>query len=123
MDNNRQVKHGTPIHTQPSLCSSCRHATKVKGLAESQRFIICDELPSNHDLIKMTVIECSKYDDRSKPTLRAMEQVAWKLATDRKGHKIGFLAPAEFRKRVKAKEVEENPSVYDPVSDETIYSD
>lgn len=120
MDNNRPVKFGTPLHNQPSLCRSCRNATHLRGLAESQDYIVCKELPYGRDLIRMTVIECSMYDDRGKPTLRHMEQIAWELATDKSGQKIGFLSPQDFKRRREAKEIGDPGYLHDPVTGETI---
>lgn len=121
MDNNRRVKHGTPIHDQPSLCRSCRHATHVKGLSQNQDYTICGHLSHPNDRIMMKVVECSQYSDKGSPSLRFMEQIAWSLVTDAEKNKIGFLSPRDFRKARKKDAVEENPTMRDPFSGDDVY--
>jgi len=46
----------------------------------------------------MRVTECNRYADRSKPSLRAMQEIAWVLQSDSKRQKIGFVSAKEWRK-------------------------
>jgi hypothetical protein len=99
MIGSRKVKHGTPIHHKPSLCLSCRNATVVQGLAESDKVIYCSELPRYFDIMNRVVDQCSKYDDRRTPPLGEMKKIAWPIVTDKSGKQVGFMSPQDFRKR------------------------
>lgn len=118
----RKVKHGTPIHEGPGLCASCRNATIVTGLAESETFTVCGKLDRPYDLIRFKVRECTDYDNRSAPSLSAMKDIAWTLATDKEGRRIGFLSPGEVRRRVKTGELpSDDRVVIDPLTGEQVY--
>lgn len=106
----RKVKHGTPIHDKPSLCTSCRRGVIVKGLAESERHTYCHAIGDGAPFeINYQVDECSCYDDKSTPPLYEMQAMAWKIATDRNGRKIGFLRPKEYERMSKEGKLDEHP--------------
>lgn len=121
MDKNRRVVHGTPIHDQPSLCGSCRHAQRVRGLTQNQEYTICDRLSTPYDRIRMKVVECSTYSDKATPTLRDMESIAWNLVTSKSANQIGFMSPADFRKAKKKGVVEEPETLRNPITGDYEY--
>ena len=118
----RKVKHGTPIHHKPSLCLSCRNATVVKGLAESEMIVYCSALPARYDILHHSVDQCSKYDDRRHPPpLAIMSKIAWPIVTDRSGKKIGFMSPQDYNKHVRDEHVRETGPLVDPLSGEEVW--
>ena len=90
----RGVENGTPIDGN-NLCRSCRYSTIARGLSENQQIVKCSVL---NKTVNFKVVNCSNYDDKSKPSLISMSQIAWSLVTDRKKQTIGFVSPKEFYK-------------------------
>lgn len=108
------VHNGTPVHNGPSLCRSCRFATVVSGTRLDEEMVVCSNLSRPNDLIRFKVVQCSAYNDKSKPSLDAMQTIAWALCTDKSGRKIGFLSPHEAKQRediVKPKWLDESELV------------
>lgn len=62
---------------------------------------ICNFLPAEggKDVIHGAVAQCNSYHPKNLPTIASMEQIAWQLTSDKKSGKIGFIAPAERKKR------------------------
>lgn len=94
----------TASHAEGSLCLSCRNGQSIRGQGINEEIVHCTHLGER---VRFRVTECSSYDDRSKPTLRAMSQIAWQVSSDKKTKQIGFLTPQEFR----AAQKEENGGV------------
>jgi hypothetical protein len=117
MTQNRRVKFGTPIYSKSALCKTCRNATIMKGQADSQEYTFCSELRIDYPL-EIHVTECSKYEDKTQPPLGMMREIAWNLATDKSGKKIGFMSPGKFRRAQDAGELEEDrrAPMYNPVT-------
>lgn len=90
-----RIKHGTPDHTK-SMCDTCCYAQKLKGHAESQEYIRCSVFKR---FMGFKVAECSNYEKLGALSLWQMQDMAWKICTDKSGKRIGFLSPAEINKR------------------------
>jgi hypothetical protein len=88
------AKGATAEHTETSLCRGCRYATTLRGEGISQEATYCRAMDK---MLGMRVTECSSFDDKSKPTLHMMREIAWTVTTDKKGHKIGFVSPQEAK--------------------------
>ena len=92
-----KIHGGTANHSNSTLCSSCRHATIVKGRALRDEIIECSCLDDD-TRITFAVTSCTQYSDRSRPSLYDMEDLAWILRTDKKTKTIGFVRPSELRR-------------------------
>ncbi len=92
-----KIRGGTVRHDTTSLCTTCRHATVVKGTSLRDEIIECGLLSGGHNLIPFPVTSCSGYSDRRLPSLREMEDIAWVLRTDAKRKQIGFVQARELR--------------------------
>lgn len=92
-----KIRGGTVQHGQPSLCTSCKYATVVKGQSLRHEIVECGQLSGEHNLIGFPVTSCSGYLDRSHASLREMEDIAWVLRTDPKRKQIGFVQARELR--------------------------
>lgn len=90
-----KIHKGTPIHSK-SLCDTCKRAQRLKGMAESQEHVYCNEL---QQFVHIKVSECSKYTKEGSTSLWDMQQIAWKVCTDKSGKRIGFLSPSDIHKR------------------------
>lgn len=95
-----KIRGGTVQHGQPSLCTTCKYATVVKGQSLRDEIVECGRLTSTNSLIRFPVSSCSGYVDRNHPSLYEMEDIAWVLRTDPRRKQIGFvqarkLKPAE----------------------------
>lgn len=92
----RGVEGGTPADTK-RLCDSCSHG-QVLRTESSQEIVYCNVSIRQAIQIHVRVVECSKYSSIGEQSIWAMEKSAWILETKR-GQPIGFVSPAEFRKR------------------------
>ena len=90
-----KVFQGTRSADAPRLCDSCSNGVVLRGPAESEERVYCWLMEKSID---MRVTECNRYADRSKPSLRAMQEIAWVLQSDSKRKKIGFVSAKEWRK-------------------------
>lgn len=80
----------------PPLCTTCRHATVIKGARLRDEIRQCTELYP-HRRIPFPVVTCSAYSDRRRPSVREMEDIAWVLRSDsRKKNGIGFVLATEL---------------------------
>ena len=91
-----KIHGGTAPGTSDSLCYSCRHATLVRGTRMSEEVIECSRINEDRR-ITFAVKSCTKYSDRSMPSLDHMEDIAWILRTDVKRHQVGFVRPNDHR--------------------------
>jgi hypothetical protein len=80
-------------------------------MAFGDEVIMCSELNRPHDRITFKVIECSRYDDKSRPSLGSMQSIAWQLCTDKAGRQIGFLSPRDKARRT---DIDELPYLKEP---------
>lgn len=96
MAKHRDVEGGTPANTK-RLCESCAYGQVLKS-DNSHELVYCHASGWQVTPIHIRVVECSKYISQTEQSLRAMEKTAWVLETKR-GQAIGFVSPAEFRKR------------------------
>lgn len=87
-----RVRGGTRTDHMPRLCDTCKHATFMRGPAESDEAIICSEI-SDDSMPKFRVVECSQYIHKNTPHVYELEQIAWVLRTDKLGRTIGFQPP------------------------------
>jgi hypothetical protein len=88
---NVKVQGGTAEHGVPSLCLSCRNGVHVKGPRVSDVVTHCRAIPYRPAQVTFPVTSCSDYDDRSKPSLWKMEEIAWVLRSDPTRNRIGFV--------------------------------
>lgn len=106
----RRVHNGTPDFSDSSLCTGCRYGAQVRGTQYRNEFTWCAYYEREmHFLVK----ECTKFDDASTPSIHEMRLIAWRLASDKKGHTIGFKNPQQFNelreeKKVQLTEEDEN---------------
>jgi hypothetical protein len=86
-----KIHEGPAARGGPSLCLSCRHATVIQGSLSGQQIVECGLLSSRDCRITFPVESCTGYSDRSLPSLRAMEEIAWVLRTDPLRKQVGFV--------------------------------
>lgn len=91
-----KVKGGTRPDG-PSICSGCRRSVTMLGAADSDEKVYCHEIG---EFLKTRVVQCSSFEDKSKPTLYDMRDAALILVM-KKNREIGFIRSAEFRKEYK----------------------
>ena len=86
-----KVLGGTASGDEPSLCTTCRYATVIKGARLRDEITRCTEF-SPGKTIPFPVLSCSAYSDRRRPSVREMEDIAWILRSDsKKKNGIGFV--------------------------------
>jgi hypothetical protein len=83
-----KIHQGTGRLTDPSLCRTCSNGMVRRGVRGEEQ-IQCDMFSGP---ITQNITECSSYYNKSLPTVRSMEQLAWTLRLD-KNRKAGFVPP------------------------------
>lgn len=102
-----KMHKGTTSTSQPTLCGTCRMSQRVRMQQSNEEVYVCHNVHPAQPF-RGNVAECSSYDDRRLPTLRAMQEIAWRVSSD-KNRPIGFLSPSEYRARVKKEEEDIGP--------------
>jgi hypothetical protein len=97
-----KVLNGTRSLCAPRLCDTCQSGIVRRGPSESNEEIYCTLMKRN---VEMRVVECSRYVDRSRPSLWDMRQIASVLQTDSKRQKIGFLRAKEWERKFEDEEL------------------
>jgi len=90
-----KVKGGTARSDEPSLCTTCRYATVIKGPRLRDEITRCTEFSPAHT-IRFPVVSCSAYSDRRRPSADEMVPIAWVLRVDKKKNPIGFVRGSEL---------------------------
>lgn len=80
----RNVKNGTPDHSRPEMCLTCRNATVARGYADSQRYLRCSEF----GWIRFPIYECSQYEHKLAISLYEMNKMATLIEPTKDG--LGF---------------------------------
>jgi hypothetical protein len=101
----RGVEGGTV--TGPPLCRTCQFAVYIKGHSVSDVQLYCRMIPMESGMAR-EAYECSMYADKRMPSLELMHKTGWVLRTDEFKKVIGFVSPAEWRKKFR-KEDEDTP--------------
>ena len=94
-----KVQGGTARAGEAPLCSTCRHATVVKGIRLRDEIVECDVLSYRQNRITFPVTFCTGYVDSQHPTVREMEEIAWVLRTDPKRKQVGFVHAADLKSK------------------------
>jgi len=94
-----RIHGGTARTGDPPLCTTCRHATVVKGGGLDEEIVECDRLSYGRNRVRFGVTSCTEHINRTHPTVREMEEIAWVLRSDPKRNEIGFVKASELRPR------------------------
>lgn len=86
-----KIRGGTVDHGQRSLCETCRSATIIRGARLGDEIVECDRLSYRNQRVPFPVVSCSSHRDRSKASLREMEEIAWLLRSDPHRNQVGFV--------------------------------
>src|SRR5579859_2790641 len=68
------VKNGTPVGSE-HLCSRCTWGQFITGYRESDLVVICTNASPNF-VVPFTVMDCSEFNDRHRPTWEQMTKLA-----------------------------------------------
>lgn len=68
------LKNGTPVGNA-HLCRNCTSGQIVSGYRESDLLVICTNVSPNL-VVPFTVLECSGFSDRNRPTFEQMNRLA-----------------------------------------------
>jgi hypothetical protein len=93
-----KIRGGTVNHGDPSLCSTCRFATIVKGQRLRDEIVECSRL-SEHARITFPVTFCTSYSDQRIASIGDMEDIAWVLRSDPRRNQIGFVEARKLNPR------------------------
>jgi hypothetical protein len=67
-----------------------------RGAADSDEYVYCTITERE---VRATIVECSRYADRTSPSLWDMQQIAWVLRTDSRRQKMGFVSAREWARQ------------------------
>ena len=87
------VRDGTVNHGRRSLCESCRSATVIRGPRLGDEIVECMQLSERDRRVPFPVTSCSYYNDRNRPTLIEMEEMALILNAEPRRTMAGFGNP------------------------------
>ena len=90
------VRGGTVKHGEAPLCHACRFATIVRGVAQRDEIIECDQLSCRQQRLTFPVTFCNRYVNAQHPSLRELEEIAWVLRSDTKKNRIGFVRSSDL---------------------------
>ena len=90
-------------HGWAGLCRNCVHAI-IKEHERGTRTVDCNA--DYNASVRMTgpVASCNRYEAREGPRIQALERIAWRINSDEKTGIVGFLTPAQWRKKHEAPE-------------------
>lgn len=91
-----QIQGGTRSDSDPFLCRSCRFG-RVAEDSGGRIFADCLVNGVAATPIKIRVIECTKYQNRSLPSLTDLYEMAWVLETSKNQRGVGFLPWKEYK--------------------------
>ena len=92
-----KVQGGTVNHGQRSLCETCRWSTVIRGAKLGDQIVECNQLSFENQRVPFPVASCSRYGDRSQPSLREMEEIAWILRSDPHRSHVGFIRSSRLK--------------------------
>jgi hypothetical protein len=98
---NTRVYEGIPNGNDVHLCGSCRYQFRNRDVND-RRTELCLARPTTRGAgtpVPARVVDCNFYINRMLPDMETKEKSAWILGTITKGKPIGFMSPAEYRKR------------------------
>ena len=91
-----KVHGGTADHGQRSLCESCRFATVIRGVKLGDEIVECNQLSYRNQRVPFPVTSCSRFADRTRASLREMEDIAWVLRSDPHRNQVGFIKSSKL---------------------------
>jgi hypothetical protein len=91
-----KIQDGTPVHSESSLCATCRCATIVRGRTLDEELVLCSALGLHGVQITFKVTSCSDYADRRTPSYMEMMQDAWILQPGSRRRPAGFVRGSEL---------------------------
>ena len=86
-----KIRGGTATHPETPLCETCRWSTVIRGANSGQEIIECGQLSYRNQRVPFPVVSCSGYANRSHPSIREMEEMAWLLRSDSHRNQVGFV--------------------------------
>jgi len=97
-----KIMSGTRSPESPRLCDTCDSGMVHRGAAESDEHVYCTIIERQ---VHTRVVECNRYQNRSRPSLWDLRQIAWVLRTDARRQPMGFVRAAEWERQHKDEEL------------------
>lgn len=92
-----KVHDGTVLNGESNMCSTCRHATIIRGRRLDEEIIICRGLTIRGVRVPFKVTSCSAYSDQRLPTYMELFEDAWILQRGTRKRPAGFVRGRELR--------------------------
>jgi hypothetical protein len=92
-----QVRGGTPVGDEGSLCDSCRHSRVTRGRTLEEEQVVCEATPMRAAIITFKVKSCSGYLDDKTPSYMELLQQAWILQPGSSKRPAGFVRASDLR--------------------------
>ena len=90
-----KVQHAPASEDATSLCYTCRFATVITGHSPHDQIIECLRLYGHDCQVRFAVARCTAYVDRTRPSLKDFEDIAWVLRSDQAHKPAGFTRPED----------------------------
>lgn len=92
-----KVQNGTVVHSESTLCATCRHGIVTRGASLDQEIVHCQAVTMGATRITFKVTSCSGYSDQREPTYLQLMEDAWILQPGSKKRPAGFIRASELR--------------------------
>jgi hypothetical protein len=87
------VRNGTPLDG-PNLCETCSYGFIRLGYRVGEETVLC-RWTEPTSLVAFRVRACSGYQDKTRPNLYQMQQIAWTISPPRAKETAGFAVSNE----------------------------
>ena len=84
------VREGTVDQGRQSLCETCRWSTIIRGKRLAEKIVECVQLTDGHRRVPFVVADCSDYADRTRLSLREMQEIALILRATPRTNPVGY---------------------------------
>ena len=87
------VRNGTPLDG-PNLCETCSYGFIRLGYRVGEEIVVC-RWTEPASRVEFRVRSCSAYQDKTRPNMYQMEQIAWAISPSRAKETAGFASAGE----------------------------
>jgi len=84
------IRDGTLDQGQQSLCETCRWSTVIRGRRMAEKIVECVQLADGNRRVPFVVATCTDYADRTRLSLREMQEIALILRTTPRTTPAGY---------------------------------
>lgn len=92
-----KIKDGT-TNSSKDLCQTCSNRFIRRGAIGSGEDLKMCKAFRDPQPVYGAIAECSGYFPANEPDLWNLKEIAWKIDTDKKTGKVGFISPKDWKR-------------------------